>query len=187
MYIALFGNNNYKVGTTAEYRKFSRILEQGAIASIFIAKTKNGKIARLIEHTISTYGFTLQVTANYKINNLIIDKTKEEILEAMIKKYNFIKENLPKLLSKYLIPYEFNYYEDINNKNKLLFLSQYQQISMFDDKTDNKYNITYKSNYNSICGTIVNVVGSIIVIRENNKNIAYDLKKIEGFVIELNQ
>ena len=38
-----------KVGTASEIKKYERLLEQGALFSILIAKTPTGKIARVIE------------------------------------------------------------------------------------------------------------------------------------------
>ena len=37
VYLAYFANDKFKVGTTASYRKYERLLEQGAIYSIFLA------------------------------------------------------------------------------------------------------------------------------------------------------
>ena len=52
VYLAYFPNNKIKVGTASETKKYIRLLEQGALYSIFIAKTPNGKIARQIEKNI---------------------------------------------------------------------------------------------------------------------------------------
>ena len=49
VYLAYFPNDKLKVGTAVYYRRYERLLEQGAIYSIFLAKTKNGKLARKLE------------------------------------------------------------------------------------------------------------------------------------------
>lgn len=184
VYIAIFGNNKFKVGTAAEYRKFARILEQGAVASMFIALTPNGKIARLIEHTISEYDFVLQVSSKYKINNLIIDKTSDEINELLLKKYELIKNKLPVSLKKYLLKPKINYFEDINEINKKLFLNKYNQISLFDNTSINEYNINYYLTFDHVYGIIQNIVGGIIIVEKDGNYNAYDFKKIEGCIID---
>ena len=117
VYIALFGNDKYKVGTAANYRKYARILEQGAVASMFIAETEDGKVARKLEHIIAQFGFSLQVNSNYKINNLIIDQKREEIYEKFYLQFEKIKQQLPIIFHKYLIDPQINYYEKINDIN----------------------------------------------------------------------
>ena len=52
VYLAYFSNDKLKVGTAVYYRKYERLLEQGAIYSIFLAKTKNGKLERRLETEI---------------------------------------------------------------------------------------------------------------------------------------
>ena len=46
MYLAYFANDKLKVGTAASYRRYERLLEQGALYSIFLAKVPNGRLAR---------------------------------------------------------------------------------------------------------------------------------------------
>lgn len=185
VYIALFGNEKFKVGTAAEYRKYARIEEQGAIASMFIAMTSTGKIARFIESYISTLGFTLQVNSNFKINNLIIEKDKSQINEILKNKYNEIKKKMPEPLKKYLIEPEINYFENINEINKrILMKEETTQLSLFnDEKIIKTYDICLKPTL--IIGTIKNVVGTIVIV-ENQGIHVYDTKKIEGYIVEIN-
>ena len=183
VYIALFGNDRLKVGTAADYRKYSRILDQGAVASVFIAETPTGKIARLIEHKIGKLGYTLQVQSNYKINNLVIPKNKIEIKELLENECKKIEKQLPFELTKYFIKPEINYCEHINEKNKDLLIKESPQLSLFDEN-DFVENYTINLDYNKIYGNIVNVVGSILVIDSENNIFLYDLKRIEGYIID---
>mgnify|MGYP004540715331 CR=1 FL=1 len=183
VYIALFGNDKLKVGTAAEYRKYSRILDQGAIASMFIAITDTGKTARFLENYISSFGYSLQVRSNYKINNLVIDKSKKEIVNLLENEYDKIKNMLPDSLKKYLTNPEINYYEKINDINKNTLIKESAQLSLFDDgiKVNNYDFHLYPE---TICGIITNVVGSMLII-ENHGVHVYDTKKLEGWIIDI--
>lgn len=184
VYIALFGNDRFKVGTAAEYRKYSRILEQGAIASMFIAETPNGRLARLIEHKIGQYGYTLQVQSSYKIQNLVIEKSKNEIKEILEKKYKEIKEELPLALRQYMVSPKINYCEKINETNKKYLLKENPQLSLFDEiKKSKNYDFSLQSD--TICGSIVNIVGTMLILN-NNKIHVYDTKKLEGWIVDIN-
>lgn len=187
VYIALFGDYKLKVGIAAEYRKFSRILEQGAIVSMFIAETPNGKIARFLEHLIAKRGYTLQVQINYKIKNLIIDKNRKEIESFLLEQYYIIKNEIPSTLRKYLIYPKINYCEKINEINKKIFKPKNSQISIFKDQREERtYNIDYNLQVDKICGKILNIVGTILIVKtSNNQIIAYDTKCFEGFIVNL--
>ena len=69
MYLAYFSNDKLKVGTASSYRRYERLLEQGALYSIFLAKVPNGRLARRIESEVSRLGVTTRVNASYKIKN----------------------------------------------------------------------------------------------------------------------
>ncbi len=185
VYIALFGNNKFKVGTAAEYRKYTRILEQGAIASMFIAETLDGKQARLIEHSISKLGYVLQVNSAFKMKNLIIDMDRTEIENILKEHYNNIMNGIPDVLKKYLISPEINYCEKMNRMNKRIFVPKKMQLSLLDNKVQNTYNINYFLNYDSICGRIVNVIGTFLVIKSNNDFLVYDTKELDGYIVNI--
>ena len=185
VYIALFGNNKFKVGTAAEYRKYSRILEQGAIASMFIAETPDGKQARFIEHIISKLGYVLQVNSSFKLKNLVIDKNRIEIENILKKHYNNIMNDIPDALKKFLISPEINYCEKINKINKSIFSANDMQLSLFDDNIENTYDINYLLHYDSIYGKIANVIGTFLVIKSNNDFVIYDTKELEGCIVKI--
>ncbi len=183
VYIALFGNDVLKVGTAAEYRKYSRIQEQGAIASMFIAITDTGKIARFLESYISSLGYTLQVRSNYKINNLVIDKNENEVIHLLKNEYNEIRKKLPETLKKYLIEPEINYYKDINDINKTTLIKESSQLSLFGDTSKVK-SYDFYLHPEIINGIITNVVGSMLIV-ENQGIHVYDTKKLEGWIIDI--
>lgn len=185
VYIALFGNDKMKVGTAAEYRKYSRILEQGAIASMFIAETSNGKQARFIEHTISKLGYVLQVNSLFKIKNIIIDKERDEINSILKNEYKKILSLISDSFKDFFINPELNYCEKINKINKKIFLKNETQLSLFDDNHSNVYDVNYMLHYDNICGKIVNVLGTFIVIKTEQDFFVYDTKELEGFIVDI--
>ena len=185
VYIALFGNNKFKVGTAAEYRKYIRILEQGAIASMFVAKTPDGKQARLIEHSISKLGYVLQVNSTFKMKNLIIDMERTEIENILKEHYNHIINGIPTAFKKCFIFPEINYCEKMNKINKSIFSPKEMQLSLLDNKVQNTYNINYFLNYDSICGRIANVVGTFLVVKSKNTFLVFDTKELEGYIVNI--
>ena len=98
VYLAYFPGGKIKVGTASEIRKQDRIQEQGALFSIFIARTPSGKIARQIENWIIKSGITGVVSSKYKMKNLIIrdlndffsnnDKLKEDFIKSIISTFD---------------------------------------------------------------------------------------------------
>lgn len=184
VYIAMFGNDRLKVGTAASYRKYERIQDQGAIASMFIAKTSNGKIARLIEHTISKMGYTLLVNSSYKIKNLLINKDTVEIKKIFLNEYKNISDNLSVELKKYLIKPEINYMKKINEINRVCLKDLNCQINLFGEET-NDFNYEIISNPDKIEGEILNVIGQILIIRNKDNIFAIDTKKLVGYMIDI--
>lgn len=97
VYLAYFANDKLKVGTAASYRKYERLLEQGAVYSIFLAQTPNGRIARQLESRISNLGIASRANSSYKMNNFIIDREQEEIDKMLMKEYEFILQKIDEI------------------------------------------------------------------------------------------
>ena len=125
VYLALFGDR-IKVGTAAFYRKDARLLEQGGLAYMFIAKAPTGKLARLIEYMVSKEGMTLQVLSSYKIKNLVFLESKEDAYNKLMDTYLMLKNNLDDSLIKYFIKPEFHYNEKVIDVNNNLFVESVQ-------------------------------------------------------------
>ena len=116
VYLAYFPNGKIKVGTASEMKKYNRLLEQGAIFSIFIAKTPTGKIARQIEKNIIDNGITGAVTTTYKMKNIVFDSEEKLIRKELIEKYKDILKLFAGDNKKYLIEPEFNSFNEIKDK-----------------------------------------------------------------------
>ena len=135
VYLAYFPNKKIKVGTASEIKKYNRLLEQGAIFSIFIAKTPTGKIARQIEKNIIDNGISGAVTTTYKMKNMIFDNDETLIKKELIEKYKDILKLLSEDNKKYLIEPEFNSFSEIRDKIDNNMLSSNMQVNLFDEES----------------------------------------------------
>ena len=62
-------------------------------------------------------------------------------------------------------------------------LKKSPQLSLFNDNNfEEDYTINLE--FDRICGNILNVVGSILIIKCNNTINLYDFKRLEGYIID---
>ena len=185
VYLAYFANDKLKVGTAASYRKYERLLEQGAIYSIFLAQTPNGRIARQLESRISNLGIASRVNSSYKMNNFIIDREQEEIDKMLMKEYEFILQRIDDKCKKYFIRPEYNNFTNISDKVRQNLLEESRQLNLFGgmDQTEHKeYSKVSKPEY--ISGEIMATVGSLILLMKNNKYSVVNMKNLEGWIVD---
>lgn len=185
VYLAYFANDKLKVGTAASYRKYERILEQGALYSIFLAQTPNGRIARQIESQISKLGITSRVNSSYKMNNFIIDMEQEEIDRMLMQEYESILRNIDERFKKYFIKPEYNNFINISDKVRQNLLEESRQLNLFggmDDPTHKEYEKISKPEY--ISGEIQTTVGSLILLKNENKYSVVNMKSLEGWMVD---
>ncbi|WP_026117971.1 DUF2797 domain-containing protein [Nocardiopsis alkaliphila] len=71
LYLDVFANGTTKVGTAADSRRRSRLNEQGPVAALYLARTKDGATVRTLESALSQH-FSLpqQVQARRKVLGL---------------------------------------------------------------------------------------------------------------------
>lgn len=185
VYLAYFANDKLKVGTAASYRRYERLLEQGAIYSIFLAQTPNGRIARQLESRISNLGISSRVNSSYKMNNFIIDREQEEIDKMLIKEYEYILQRIDEKCRKYLIKPEYNNFTNISDKVKQNLLEESRQLNLFGDmeKPEQKeYEKVSKPEY--ISGEIMATVGSLILLMNDNRYSVINMKSLEGWIVD---
>jgi len=84
VYFALFGENLQKVGVSKAGRKKLRQLEQGSTATLYIAKTPNGTIARQIETLFRKSGMLDKVQSKAKKNNWASDISMEQAQQILL-------------------------------------------------------------------------------------------------------
>lgn len=185
MYLAYFANDKLKVGTAASYRRYERLLEQGALYSIFLAKVPNGRLARRIESEVSRLGVTTRVNASYKINNFVIDKTQEEIEQMLMDEYQTILEKISEQCREYLIRPEYNNFTNISDKVRSNLLEESRQLNLFggmDEPERKEYDRVPKPE--NVDGDIKAVVGNLMLIKKKNKYSVVNMKNLEGWIVD---
>lgn len=185
MYLAYFANDKLKVGTAASYRRYERLLEQGALYSIFLAKVPNGRLARKIENEVSRLGVTTRVNASYKINNFVIDRSQEEIDQMLMEEYQTILEKISEQCREYLIKPEYNNFTNISDKVRSNLLEESRQLNLFggmDEPEHKEYDKVSKPE--NIDGEIKAVVGSLVLLKRNNKYSVVNMKSLEGWIVD---
>lgn len=185
VYLAYFGDDKIKVGTASEIKKYERLLEQGALFSMFIAKTPTGKIARIIEKGIIDFGISGMVTTNYKMKNILsLNHSSEMILKILFSRYKEILNAIPNEYIKYLIEPEINSFSSIKSKIEKALLSEDFQLNMFSSSLYQVRKYDIKRNFDLIFGRYLFVVGNILAVENNGMVELINLKKIEGYLFE---
>lgn len=185
MYLAYFANDKLKVGTAASYRRYERLLEQGALCSIFLAKIPNGRLARKIESEVSRLGVTTRVNLSYKINNFIIDRSQEEIDKMLMDEYQNILKKISKEIKEYFIRPEYNNFTNISDRIRNNLVEENRQLNLFGgmDKPEHKeYDKIQKPE--KVEGVIKAVVGSLMLLKQNNRYSVVNMKSLEGWIVD---
>jgi hypothetical protein len=168
VYLNIFGDEMVKVGVASATRKRTRVLEQGAHASLIIAEC-GGYSARAIEHLVSSnldVVDRVQSSQKYKIMHKYSKKQEaREMLEAYAKK-------IPGLIPEYLLGGLLSKPEFFYN------MGQY----VFDRVVDfaNFYAATKVAVGDIYTGKIEAVVGAHIYYRHAGRLYVVDTGKLRG-------
>lgn len=185
VYLAYFANDKLKVGTAASYRKYERLLEQGALYSIFLAQAPNGRIARQLESRISDLGIASKVNSAYKMNNFIIDREQEEIEKMLMDEYKSIIQRVDDKCKKYFIKPKYNNFTNISDKVRRNLLEESRQLTLFggmDEPEHKQYEKVSKPE--GVSGEIKAAVGSLILLKKDNKYSVVNMKSLEGWLVD---
>lgn len=185
VYLAYFANDKLKVGTAASYRKYERLLEQGALYSIFLAEVPNGRLARKIENEVSKLGITTRVNASYKMNNFVIDRTDKEIGQMLMSEYETILSKINGENKQYFIKPEYNNFTQISDIVRQNLLQESMQLNFFggmDEPEHREYDKIAKPE--KINGDIKAVVGSLLLVNNNNRYSVINMKSLEGWLVD---
>lgn len=180
VYMAYFPGNKIKVGTASMQRKESRLLEQGALYGMYIARTPNGKIARQIEQIIASNGVPSMVTTAYKMKNLVYDENSVQIREMLIDKCDEVQNLVPQNYLEYLITPEF---KSFPNVLKMISGDHFEKKELKQSK--DRYLVETK--FDEISGDFLFAVGKILAIRTENGVKLIDTRKMEGFNFEFEE
>lgn len=184
VYLAYFPNKKIKVGTASQVKKYNRLLEQGALFSIFIAKTPTGKIARQIEKNIIDNGISGAVTTAYKMKNTIFKDDEFSIKKELIEKYKEILKYVSDENKDYLIEPEFNSFNNIKDKIDNNMLSENIQFNLFNEESKQIKPYIIKKEFERISGTYLFCIGKILAIENDGIIELIDTKKLEGHLFE---
>ena len=184
VYLAYFPNKKIKVGTASEVKKYNRLLEQGALFSIFIAKTPTGKIARQIEKNIIDNGISGAVTTAYKMKNTIFKDDEFSIKKELIEKYKEILKYVSDENKDYLIEPEFNSFNNIKDNIDNNMLSESIQFNLFNEESKRIKPYIIKKEFERISGTYLFCIGKILAIENDGIIELIDTKKLEGHLFE---
>lgn len=185
VYLAYFANDKLKVGTAASYRKYERLLEQGALYSIFLAEVPNGRLARKIENEVSKLGITTRVNASYKMNNFVIDRTDEEIGQMLMSEYETILSKINGENKQYFIKPAYNNFTNISDKVRQNLLEESRQLTIFggmDEPEHKEYEKVSKPE--CVSGEIKATVGSLILLKKDNRYSVVNMKSLEGWLVD---
>ncbi len=174
-YITLFGQDVIKTGVTAHSRKFSRILEQGGSAAIYLTDC-DGYVARQIERYISTNLHIRQAIGWEQKAKLLSSKIDERSAQKKLKELSDKVFQILPLEYKTLLFQESEYF--FNSYISDIGLTQYQE-TLFLQKM---------SPADTISGKISGVYGSMVLIETDEKTLYYvNIHSLIGHIIELNE
>lgn len=171
-YINVFGGGIIKTGVAAKVRKITRLLEQGAIASLLISET-DGITSRVIETNISRIMQIKQsVLWESKIKNILDISSKEKCNKELLSIYR-------QLISQ------------INNKYKSVFYGVPQFLYNMENYAlslpDNMKEIIYINQLSTgdlISGVVVGVYGEVLIIKNKDLLYALNTKPLQGYMID---
>lgn len=185
VYLAFFPDNIVKVGVAHGRRKYERLLEQGAQYSYLIASCQSGREARLLESKIKSMGIRDKVTSAFKIQNLkyfnidyaekILSQTYHLILESI----NFSENEKVHLIQppeKYVQKDSLSILAMASPKSS----SQVTLWELIEDDITLGTTIEILDNITVFHGEIIAFIGSIGIMKKEERYYLYDFKKIYG-------
>jgi len=169
VYIAYFTDSTIKVGVALWERKEVRVLEQGAIACMYIARG-NGTVARNFERNVSRLtNLTEWVRIDTKLKALGKQPSEVSVRTALEAAYRNIKNTTPSTVL--LESPEFNY----------LFNSYAMSSCVFSSDIATVCDIGESS---KLRGTLVGVYGKVLLIMVDAKVYALNSRLVCGYDID---
>ena len=172
VYLAFFDKNLIKVGVSKKERKRIRQLEQGSLATLFIAETPNGIEARKIETILKKNGIVDKIQGDQKKGIIIPEISTMEIQKIL---------------------------EEVLKKQKNEFPREYEILKKYFSETpefiswEQKYNIQYLQENKKplhmielkkgewVSGKIRSIRGSFLVIETPEELVGFNAKDLQGY------
>jgi len=174
IYLAFFAENLIKIGVSKNSRKNLRQIEQGSLATLFIAETPDGIAARQIETILRQTGLADKIQITQKKKVFICDLSAEEIKEFLNKKLIHHlsaldgHEHLKEFILK--VP-EFVSWEETYNFAKIKHgIKPFHHLDLNEGEW--------------ISGTIISMRGPFVTIETEDERIAICAKKLNGLEID---
>lgn len=173
-YINIFGNKLLKTGVTGVDRKVTRVLEQGAFATMFFTLT-DAYTSRIIENLVSqvllikqaySWGTKIKYLAEPITNeesHMLLTSTIEQVRKTLNKNYDNSLLSIP----EYHYNYE-KYFLQLPNNLEKIFLTEH---------------ISYGD---IISGKIMGIYGQIILLlQEDQSIIGINMKALQGYLLNI--
>lgn len=174
IYLAFFAENLIKIGVSKNSRKNLRQIEQGSLATLYIAKTPDGIAARQIETILRQSGLADKVQIAQKKKVFLCDLSIPEIEEFMNKK---LEQYLPALdshehLREFILKDpEFVSWEETYNFAKIRHgIKPFHHLDLSEGEW--------------VSGTIISIRGPFVTIETDDERIAICAKKFAGLEID---
>ena len=184
IYLAFFSPDAIKVGVAHNRRKYTRLYEQGALCALLAFSCSDGKTARVFENRIRTFGVKDRISSEHKLYNLeCINSIYAQ--KVLMKIYHDILDFVarPDGISP-IIPPEFVSQQDaIHELSKIP--SGSQQLSLWGDTEPGRVDAEILQSIDGFQGEICTFVGSIAVIKSENRYFLFNFKNIIGREIEI--
>jgi len=175
VYLALFEKSLVKVGVSKAERQELRQIEQGSHATLFIAQTPNGILARQIETTIRKSGLADKIQSGQKKNFLLPEislSESEVVLREVLEKHILALDSFPDLKPHLLEAPLFQGWD------------AFYQIEGVRDRSDKSLINLKLALSESVSGTLVARKGSFVVIETPEEFISINAKDLVGKEIE---
>ncbi len=173
LYLSLFGSSLIKVGVAAEHRSKSRVLEQGVSACLFIARSDGVTIRRIEKEISRSFGITEKVRTEDKLKRIKEEITSEMAEQKLLATLKTIYADINDVFKQYFLyepEYLFNLALFEVNRNELA-----NQVSLITDLKPDA----------CITGVVVGVLGSVLLLKNNDKLLAIDTKIMRGYLTSI--
>lgn len=177
IYLAFFSENLIKIGVSKNSRKNLRQIEQGALATLFIAETPDGIAARQIETILRQSGLADKIQISQKKKCFMSDLSESEIEKFMQKKFEAHLQALDEHehLREFILDQpEFVSWENTYNLGKIK------------SSVKNLHHVLLNEN-EWVSGTIVALRGPFVIVETEDEQVVISAKSLLGLDIEFEE
>lgn len=182
VYLAYFPGNVIKVGTAYFQRKTTRLLEQGAVYALIIAKCQTGQEARRLEYTIGQTGIRTFVRNQYKLMHPFFECSSEDIFVLMTNVYKSLRMLIdPGIKNALYDEPEFLFFPQI--RDAIEGMKSFFPRSLF--SCANYSELEQLDLSRAVEGEIMAIIGANLYLLIQNSIYAIDMKQEYGYYLEI--